>query len=486
MNDLRKVLVYERKTFYRLLMVEILEKEGYEVFSEETLKGVISTLYKESPDVFLVDLSELKERDTDFLMAVKKSFPTLPIITLVDAENKELVVRYLRAGVFDCISKPIIKEELLISVKNAIEFSQFRRGSNLPIDRLKRLAFGSEKILEILNERHIKVPLLHPGERLVQSILDAMSLVLEAEKVSLSWLDREKKTYQVIATAGHNVKNISFKPRKLGEGIVGYVALHKEPIHVVDIAKDKRFTASPFKEQYKSGSFLCGPILLSDEVIAVLSVSDKKDGNIFSEEDFLLFKTFLLQVTYAIESSLMIKTLEIHNQKLAIYKKIAEHIVNLVEGGDIIKNILKTLVEYFNGEGASLFIIDENKEFFVNEGAVGLPFKERVPFMPSSEVLLTQIFTKENKEVERLISQFISFPALTNFCSAPIKLKNFPLGFLLIANNAIEPEDKTILEDISSLVSIAFKNNWLYKNLCLITEELVRANRELEELNKKI
>lgn len=480
-----KIVIYEPKTFFRALIADVLEREGYEVFVNENVKAVVSLIYESDPDVFLLDLSELKDRDIEFLMALKKSFPNLPLISLIDAEKKELVVRYLRAGVFDCVSKPIIKEELIAAVKKALEFSNYRREESLRLGKLKRLAYGSEKILGSLKKNHIEIPLCYPGDRLVQSILDSISLVLESEKVSVSWLDKEKETYQVIATAGHNLDRKSFKPRKIGEGVVGYVAYHKEAVHVEDIATDKRFKTSSFGEQYKSSSFMCGPIIFSDEVVAVLSVSDKKDGKPFNEEDFLLFKTFLMQIMYAIEGSLMIRALETKNQKLKIYNEIAEHMVNLVEGGDIINSILKTIMAHFQAKGVSLFIMDENKEFFVNEGSLGLKFKDKVVFTEAHETFLSNNLTEKNVEAVKLVKLLLKDAELKKFCSTPIKLKRFPLGFLLVVNYTSTHEDSGLMEDITGLVSVAFKNNWLYKNLCVVADELVKANRELDGLTKR-
>lgn len=480
-----KIVIYEPKLFYRSLIVDILEREECEIFVSENLKSLVASIYEFSPDLILINLVGLEDKDVEFLMALKKSFPTLPVIALVDADKKELVVKYVRTGVFDCVAKPILKEELILAVKKAEEFTYYKKEEVARLNRLKKLAHGSEKIYHFMKSRRdIKMPLNYPGDKLVQSILDSISIVLDAEKVSISWLDTKKKTYQVIACAGHCVDIKMFKPRAVGEGIIGYVANNRETIYVKDIGKDKRFNVSSFKDQYKSGSFLCGPIIIADEVAAVLSVSDRKDGKPFSEEDFFVFKTFLVQITYAIETGLMIGTLEANNSKLKIYKDIAEHIVNLVEAGDILKNILQTVSQYFNAKAACLYIMDENREYLINEGWYGMDFKEKVSFLDSHNQLLTKIHNSKDKEIAKLLTILTNHTGLGNFFTIPIKLKDFPLGFLLVVNMKEDVVDEVMLDDISKLVSVAFKNNWLYKNLCIIADELVKTNKDLEELNK--
>ncbi len=480
-----KVIVYDPKIFYRTFIADTLEKEGYEVFVAETIKMFVPSVNELMPDVVLLDLSELKERDTDFLMALKKSYPTLPVITLLDADKKEYMVRYIKAGVFDCVAKPVIREELLLTVKKAKEFTRYKKEENLRLGKLKRFAHGSEKILGFVKEKQMSLPKFYPNDRLIQSILDSIAQVLDASSISISWLSPDKKTYQVIASAGHNLDVKLFKPRAVGEGIVGYVASQKESIHVVDILTDKRFKTSSFRDQYKSGSFLSGPIIISGDVVGVLNVSDRRDGKPFSEEDFLLFKTFLLQITYAAEGGLIIKALEENNARLEIYKEISKHIVNLVEAGDILNRILQTITVFLKATGSCLFILDENREFFINEGGYGLKFKNKVTFVKSHEELLEHIFSEKDKSILKLIKVFVSSEDIETFCSVPVKLKNYPLGFLVVINCSHQLIDEILMEDLGMFVSVAFKNNWLYKNLCVVADELVKANRELEELTRK-
>jgi len=485
MSGKTTVVLYEPKIFFRTLILDTLEADGCEVLIAEGVKSLINLIYESAPDMVLLDISDLKDKDTDFLLALKKNFPTLPLISLIDIDKKELVVRYVRAGVFDCVSKPIIKEELISTVNKAKEFSLYKREESKRIGRLKRFVHGSEKLLELIKNRKFDFPTVFPEDKLLQSVLDTIAHVMEAEKVSVSWLSSDKKTYQVVASAGHNLDVKMFKPRLIGEGIVGYVAHSKQPVNVTDINNDPRFKTSSFKQQYKSSSFMCGPINISGDVVAVLSVSDKKDGKPFSEEDFLLFQTFLAQTTYAIEGSLMIKLLEKNNTQLKIYKEIAEHITNLVETGDILKSILKTIAGHFGASGVSLFIMDENKEFFVCEGYYGMAVKNRVAYVSPHDTFLLQHHNDDDKEVVKLFKIFLKDEKLTRLYTVPIKLKNFALGFLAMVNYKAELVDELVMEDIAGLVSVAFKNNWLYKNLCMIADELVKTNRELDVLTKK-
>jgi hypothetical protein len=323
---------------------------------------------------------------------------------------------------------------------------------------------------------------------LIQSILDSIVIAFDAEKVSLSWLDKEKKKYYVVACAGYCIDIKLFKPRSIGEGIVGYVAHTKEAIYVPDISNNEKFKSSPFKDQYKSSSFMCGPVILNNEVVAVVSVSDRKIPKPYTEEDFILFKSFIAQISFALESSFMISFLETSFRRLNIYKEISSLIVDMVDTGDILNKILVSITKYLNAEGSALYVMDENKENFLLEAKGFLNFKEKFVYHELLEKLLSgPQDSRSSKALFNAVSKFIENGLIRNFVSFPIFMKNFPLGFLLFINlSEKEDVDYDAMHDICKLISVAFKNNWLYKNLCITADELVRVNRELEEANKNL
>ncbi|MCX7770719.1 MAG: GAF domain-containing protein [Proteobacteria bacterium] len=483
-----KILIYDKEIFYSTLIEDILHAEKYQVIKASKPGELTKFIEKYEPHVVICDVSELGDGDLILLGTIKKTYPTLPIISIVSSERKELVVRYIRAGVFDCIEKPIIKEELILSVKKAIEFTLYKNEEIERLSKIHKIAKGTETLLKASRKSLPEIPLNYPGSMLIQSILDSIVIAFDAEKVSLSWLDREKKKYYVVACAGYCMDIKLFKPRSIGEGIVGYVANTKEPIYVPDISKDERFNSSPFKDQYKSSSFMCGPVVLNNEVVAVVSVSDRKIPKPYNEEDFILFKSFIAQISFALESSYMISFLEASLRRVNIYKEISSLIVDIVDTGDILNKILSSVSKYLNAEGCALYVIDENKENFLLEAKSGLNFKEKFVFHELLGKLLSSSQDhRSSRALFNAITKFIDNFNIKNFLSFPIYMKNFPLGFLLFINlSSIEDVDFDTMQDICKLISVAFKNNWLYKNLCITADELVRVNKELEEANKSL
>lgn len=296
----------------------------------------------------------------------------------------------------------------------------------------------------------------------------------------------DKRKYYVIACAGICIDVALMKPKAMGEGIIGYVADKKEAVLVEDITKDDRFIVSPYKKQYKSNSFMCGPIFIDGEVNAVVSVSDRKDGAVFTEEDLVIFKSFLNQLSFVFQTNQLIEELEKNSKRFEIYYDLSDYIINLVETSEILKNLLISISKHFSAKGCAIYLIDENREFIAEETSIGVKFKSKVQFYDHLGDFLSRAQSSLlNKDLVKLMETLFLEEKIINAVTVPIMLKNFPLGFVLIIDFKVDEIDEKMLEDISRLFSVAIKNDWLYKSLTKTVDELVETNKTLTLLMEK-
>ncbi|ERK31842.1 MULTISPECIES: response regulator [Clostridium] len=116
-----KVLIVDDAAFMRMMIKDILEKNGFEVVGEANngLKAV--ELYKkESPDVVTMDITM---PDMDGIEAVKqiKAFdPGAKVIMCSAMGQQSMVMDAIRAGAKDFIVKPFQAERVLEAIKKAI------------------------------------------------------------------------------------------------------------------------------------------------------------------------------------------------------------------------------------------------------------------------------------------------------------------------------------------------------------------------------
>lgn len=99
----------------------ILEYEGYDVnFSTSAVQGL--KLLEENPaSCLLLDIQMPEMSGFEVLKKVKETTPSLSVIIISAHGSVENAIKATRLGAFDFIEKPIDRDKLLISVRNAVE-----------------------------------------------------------------------------------------------------------------------------------------------------------------------------------------------------------------------------------------------------------------------------------------------------------------------------------------------------------------------------
>jgi signal transduction histidine kinase len=118
-------------------------------------------------------------------------------------------------------------------------------------------------------------------EQILSCFVELIVLATEASEGSLMLLHEGRELLTITSASGLGREIVQGARRHLGEGISGWVAKHKEPLLLVGPIKDARF--SGVDRGIKDA--LCVPLVSADEVIGVVSVSNKKGTGNFSQED---------------------------------------------------------------------------------------------------------------------------------------------------------------------------------------------------------
>lgn len=102
-------------------MKMILEYEGYNVeYSTSALKG-LNIIEEKQISCLLLDIQMPEMSGFEVLKKVKETTPSLSVIIISAHGSVENAIKATRLGAFDFIEKPIDRDKLLISVRNAVE-----------------------------------------------------------------------------------------------------------------------------------------------------------------------------------------------------------------------------------------------------------------------------------------------------------------------------------------------------------------------------
>ncbi len=107
------------------LITELLERwlgrAGYACESFSDGPAMLHALRYRSPDAILLDLNMEGMQGDDVLRRVQASSPTPPVIFVTGEDRADVAVEIMRLGAWDYHIKPMDKQRLLLTLKNAVE-----------------------------------------------------------------------------------------------------------------------------------------------------------------------------------------------------------------------------------------------------------------------------------------------------------------------------------------------------------------------------
>jgi len=116
-----KILIIDDEKDLCLVLSRFLSKHGYEVLEAHKGKKALEIINESVPDLILCDFM-LEDMDgTSVLKAIKEINPSTPVIIITGFSNIKTAVEVMRLGAVDYVIKPLIPEEILLTIRKALD-----------------------------------------------------------------------------------------------------------------------------------------------------------------------------------------------------------------------------------------------------------------------------------------------------------------------------------------------------------------------------
>jgi signal transduction histidine kinase len=305
MSAEHRILIADDAASIRELMGLLLLPEGYELAFASNGPEALQKAAEFTPDLILLDV-KMPGMDGFEVCRRLRANPLLaevPVLMITALYDRDSRLQGIEAGADDFIGKPFDESELQARVRAILRLNRYRR---LLMERAQR-----EQAEEALAQRVTQLALLNRIGSRIAAVLELDSLLAEAARlvqqfgyshVLLFTLDREGRELLLRTSAGVSPTDLPPDSRiELGEGVVGWVALHSEKLLINDVSADPRYAAFHLKGN-STRSELTVPLRLGAEVVGVLDVQSRQ-LNAFDENDVMVMETLAVQIATAIHNA---------------------------------------------------------------------------------------------------------------------------------------------------------------------------------------
>ncbi|MBC7544338.1 MAG: response regulator [Candidatus Sericytochromatia bacterium] len=116
-----RVLVVDDAAFMRMMIKDILQKNGYEIAGEAANGAEAASLYQElKPDVVTMDITMPEMDGITAVKEIKKVDPRARIIMCSAMGQQAMVLDAIQAGASDFVVKPFQEDRVLDAIKKVM------------------------------------------------------------------------------------------------------------------------------------------------------------------------------------------------------------------------------------------------------------------------------------------------------------------------------------------------------------------------------
>ncbi len=307
-------------------------------------------------------------------------------------------------------------------------------------------------------------------EDVLRLIVTVTANVMDSKICSLWILDEREQKLKLKATQSISEEYLKERSLGLGEGVVGHVALHNQPMAIVDVLKEPLYKEKELARREGLVSMLSVPMCIKEKVIGVINCYTSYPRTFSkSEEEMLL--TVANQAAICIENSGLMETLDI------------DEILRLVLEG-VIKNI--------GFDRARLYLVNEKRDLLECKMAVGVDVEKikgiELPLDPEASIVSRSVMEKKpyiipdarmDPRVNPVLKEKFNLHSLVVI---PLFTKERVLG--AIAADHTEPGRRLTKETLDSVMTFAQQAGLAIQNASMY-QELKNFSRQMEEKIQK-
>lgn len=138
------ILVVDDEKNYLLVLEALLEDAGYEVITCDNAVEALEVATSHDLDLIITDMRMSGVNGMEFLVQLRGLQQEIPVIMMTAYATVEKAVEAMKRGAFDYITKPFKNEELILTIRKALEMHRLKQENRLLSQELQeRFKFGN-------------------------------------------------------------------------------------------------------------------------------------------------------------------------------------------------------------------------------------------------------------------------------------------------------------------------------------------------------
>lgn len=328
---------------------------------------------------------------------------------------------------------------------------------------------------------------------LIRELLQIAIQLVRADSASLMMVDEHRGDLYIEAATHLSSSVIAETRLKIGEGVIGWVAEHREAVLLVGAVEAGRFV-NFFPKPETIGSSMSVPLIPPTvagqlrNVLGVLNIHRSTRMTPLTRDDLELVTALSTQAAAALENARLYKQLRRSNIQLQNLNEIGRNLTRMLDVDAVLHSIMEKAVELLNCEAGSLLTAEEagDLQFRVALGPAGPKLiNTRLPpgvgiagavFQDGKPLIVNDVQSDPRHYRDQDVAAML--PTRSLLC-VPLTNNGRSTGVLEVINKAdgtpFDEDDRDSLAAFATQSSIALENARLYSDLKRAFTDTVRV-----------
>ncbi|MCS7246968.1 MAG: GAF domain-containing sensor histidine kinase [Anaerolineales bacterium] len=336
---------------------------------------------------------------------------------------------------------------------------------------------------------------------LLERIVKLAKQEVGAKYAALGVFDESGSLVQFIPVgmSEDEIKKVPHYPK--GLGLLGALKQERKTLRIADIQKDPRSVGFPSGHPVMR-TFLGVPILLGEQLLGQIYLTDKVEAEEFTEQDERVIETLAAYAAVAIHNARLIQALTERdriltqkNQDLTLINTIASALTRSLDLNEILQKTLTSVMEYLKVENGEIYLKDENGMDFrlvLHQGKFDESLFTRDVFR-LGEGIVGEVAESGRPYVSKNVGKEVHYLRQKVFeegcrwvAAFPLVARGSVIGVMVVAHNRemnIEMPQMELLEAITSWAGITIENVVLQQQAqrLAVLEERERIGMDLHD-----